>query len=160
MRGFSKAIITGNITRDPELKAISSGSSVCSFGVAVNRTYRDASGNQKEEVSFFDCDAWGGLGETIAKYGKKGSGVLVCGRLQQRSFTDNNGQKRSRVTIVVEDFNFVGSNSNGQGGGGYGGNDSSSFGGGFGGGEAAGSAATEAPVDMPAQDIDLDEIPF
>ena len=84
MRGFSKAIIAGNLTRDPELRTTPNGSNVCSFTVAVNRTFRDASGEQKESVSFIDCSAWGKLSEVISQYAKKGSGVLVCGRLDQR----------------------------------------------------------------------------
>ena len=71
MRGFSKAIITGNITRDPELRTTPNGSSVCSFSVAVNRVFRDSSGKQQEDVSFIDCSAWGKLGEMIAQYAKK-----------------------------------------------------------------------------------------
>ena len=84
MRGFSKAIITGNLTRDPELRTTPNGATVCSFSVAVNRVYRDASGEQKEDVSFIDCSAWGKLGEMINQYAKKGSGVLVSGRLDHR----------------------------------------------------------------------------
>ena len=103
MRGFSKAIITGNLTRDPELRTTPSGSSVCSFSVAVNRVYKDTNGEQKEDVSFIDCSAWGKLGEMIGQYAKKGSGVLVSGRLDQRSFEGKDGVKRSRVEIVVED---------------------------------------------------------
>jgi single-strand DNA-binding protein len=109
MRGFSKAIITGNLTRDPELRTTANGSNVCSFSVAVNRVYKDSSGEQKEDVSYIDCSAWGRLGEMISQYAKKGSGVLVSGRLDQRSWEDKtDGKKRSRVEIVVEDFNFVG----------------------------------------------------
>lgn len=108
-RGFSKAIISGNLTRDPELRSTPSGAKVCSFTVAVNRTYKDANGANQESVSFIDCSAWNRLAEVIQQYGKKGSGVLVCGRLDQRSWDDKNtGQKRSRVEIVVEDFNFIG----------------------------------------------------
>jgi len=109
-RGFSKAIITGNITRDPETRSTPSGATVTSFSVAVNRSFRDSSGEQKEAVSFIDCSAWGKAGEIIAQYAKKGSGILVSGRLDQRSWEDkDSGQKRSRVEIVVEDFNFLGS---------------------------------------------------
>ena len=107
-RGFSKVIIVGNITRDPELRTTPSGTQVCGFSVAVNRNYKDNSGEQKENVSFFDCSAWGKSGEIIAQYAKKGSGILVSGRLEQRSWEDKEGQKRSRVEIVVEDFNFIG----------------------------------------------------
>lgn len=106
--GFSKAIIMGNLTRDPIVRTTSGGMNVTSFGVAVNRVRKDASGNNIEQVSFFDCSAWNKLGETIANYAKKGSGVLVCGRLEQRSWDDKNtGQKRYAVEIVVDDFKFL-----------------------------------------------------
>ena len=145
MRGFSKAIITGNITRDPELRTTTGGSSVCSFTVAVNRNYRGTDGEQKEELSFIDCSAWGKLAETIAQYGKKGNGVLVSGRLNQRAWEDKNGNKRSSVEIVVEDFNFVGGRD--------GGNTSGSS-------SAPASASQEdIPEDIP-EEIDLSEVPF
>ena len=160
MRGFSKAIITGNLTRDPELRSTPNGSSVCGFSVAVNRVFRDSSGNQQEDVSFIDCSAWGKLGEMISQYAKKGSSVLVSGRLDQRSWEDKtSGQKRSRVEVVVEDFNFTtnANERNGEGGG------RPSFG-------ASQDVGQEMPQDEPAQDfapedmpdepIDLSEIPF
>ncbi len=144
MRGFSKAIITGNLTRDPELRTTPNGASVCSFSVAVNRTYRDASGEQKEDVSFIDCSAWGKLGEMINQYAKKGSGVLVSGRLDQRSWEDkNSGQKRSRVEIVVEDFNFAGGAPNG----------SSNSG-------SESVSESDIPEDIPEEEIDLSDVPF
>lgn len=144
MRGFSKAIITGNLTRDPELRTTPNGASVCSFSVAVNRVYRDSNGEQKEDVSFIDCSAWGKLGEMISQYAKKGSGVLVSGRLDQRSWEDKtSGQKRSRVEIVVEDFNFTGSAPNGS---------------------ASSSnnepAPSDMPDDIPDEEIDLSDVPF
>ena len=150
MRGFSKAIITGNLTRDPELRTTPNGATVCSFSVAVNRVYRDASGEQKEDVSFIDCSAWGKLGEMISQYAKKGSGVLVSGRLDQRSWEDKStGQKRSRVEIVVEDFNFTGS-ANRDGGSSYSGSSSSS----------TDSSASDIPEDIPEEEIDLSDVPF
>ena len=156
MRGFSKAIITGNLTRDPELRTTPSGTSVCSFSVAVNRTYRDASGEQKESVSFIDCSAWGKLGEMISQSAKKGSAVLVSGRLDQRSWDDKTtGQKRSRVEIIAEDFNFLGAGNRDSGS--YNGNN-------FGGQSATGgsSSADSAPVpdDIPEGEIDLSDVPF
>ena len=152
MRGFSKAIITGNLTRDPELRTTPNGASVCSFSVAVNRTYRDASGEQKEDVSFIDCSAWGKLGEMINQYAKKGSGVLVSGRLDQRSWEDKtDGKKRSRVEIVVEDFNFTGSSSNRD-------NASGSYDGGS--SSSSSAAASDTPDDIPDGEIDLSEVPF
>lgn len=155
MRGFSKAIITGNLTRDPELRTTPSGASVCSFSVAVNRVYRDTSGEQKEDVSFIDCSAWGKLGEMINQYAKRGSGVLVSGRLDQRSWEDKNtGQKRSRVEIVVEDFNFTGSsNRDGGSNSSYQSNSSSSA-------EPSMSNTEEIPDDIPEGEIDLSEVPF
>jgi single-strand DNA-binding protein len=148
-RGFSKAIIVGNITRDPELRSTPSGAQVCGFSVAVNRTYKDNSGANQESVSFIDCSAWGRAGEIIAQYAKKGSGILVSGRLEQRSWEDKEGQKRSRVEIVVEDFNFVGGNGDG---GASGGSRSGS--------SSAAAAADVAPDDISDDPIDLSEIPF
>ena len=150
MRGFSKAIITGNLTRDPELRTTPNGASVCSFSVAVNRVYKDSNGEQKEDVSFIDCSAWGKLGEMISQYAKKGSGVLVSGRLDQRSWEDKTtGNKRSRVEIVVEDFNFTGAAKNDN-------SSSSNFG--------AANMADDAPADIPDdtsdEEIDLSDVPF
>ena len=147
-RGFSKAIIVGNITRDPELRSTPSGAQVCGFSVAVNRNYKDSSGANQESVSFIDCSAWGKAAEIIAQYAKKGSGILVSGRLEQRSWEDKEGQKRSRVEIVVEDFNFVGGN-------GDGGNS-----GGSRGGSSSAATADVAPDDISDEPIDLSEIPF
>ena len=149
MRGFSKAIITGNLTRDPELRSTPNGASVCSFSVAVNRVYRDSNGEQKEDVSFIDCSAWGKLGEMIGQYAKKGSSVLVSGRLDQRSWEDKtSGQKRSRVEVVAEDFNFL-SNNNDRGEG-------------RGGNFAADAAPVEeeVPADITDEEVDLSDIPF
>ncbi|MDO4508261.1 MAG: single-stranded DNA-binding protein [Candidatus Saccharibacteria bacterium] len=153
MRGFSKAIIAGNLTRDPELRSTPSGASVCGFSVAVNRVYRDANGEQKEEVSYIDCTAWGKLGEMIANYAKRGSGVLISGRLSQRSWEDKNGGgKRSRVEIVVEDFNFTGAPREGGAGGGFSGGSSMS--------NAGSQPSSDLPDDIPEGDVDLSEIPF
>lgn len=147
MRGFSKAIITGNLTRDPELRTTPNGASVCSFSVAVNRVYKDSNGEQKEDVSFIDCSAWGRLAEMISQYAKKGTGVLVSGRLDQRSFEGKDGVRRSRTEIVVEDFNFTGSPRND--------NDSnaSNFG-------ASNLTDTNTPDIAEGEEVDLSEIPF
>ena len=155
-RGFSKVILCGNLTRDPELRATTSGAQVCSFGLAVNRVFRDASGANKETVSFFDCTAWGKQGETIAQYAKKGSAMLVSGRLEQRSWDDKTtGAKRSRVEIVVEDFNFLGGNNDGGNGGsrGKGGNSSA---------DGVDAEPEIVPDDIPADEgeVNLNDIPF
>ena len=143
-RGFSKAIIIGNITKDPELRAISSGSQVCSFSVAVNRSYKGNDGSDKESVSFINCTAWGRVAEIISEYGKKGTGIMVCGRLEQRSYEAKDGSKRSTTEIVVEDFNFLGGRD--------GGSSYSS--------EGAQEEADIAPDDIPDEPIDLSDVPF
>jgi len=160
VRGFSKAIIAGNVTRDPEMRTTPSGSQVCSFAIAVNRSYKDSSGTQQDQVSYLDCVAWGKSAEIISQYIKKGSQLLVSGRLEQRSWEDKaSSQRRSRVEIVVEDFSFIGGN-----------NSNSGNGGSYGSGSRSSSkvAATESidtgsdivPDDVPDDQINLDEIPF
>lgn len=145
-RGFSKAIITGNIVRDPELRATSGGTQVCSFSVAVNYNYVQ-NGEKKEQVSYINCSAWGKAGEVIAQYAKKGSGILVSGRLSQRAFEDKTGAKRSATEIIVEDFNFLG-------GGSSDGSSSKSF-------SAPSESTTDiVPDDIPDEPIDLSEVPF
>lgn len=158
MRGFSKAIIAGNVTRDPEMRATPSGAQACNFTIAVNRTFRGGDGAQQEQTSFIDCVAWGRSGETIAQYVKKGSGLIVSGRIEQRSWEDKtSGQKRSRVEIVVDDFSFVGGG-DGATGGSRGG--SSSYAGTRSSAKAVASEEV-VPDDMPEDDaINLDDIPF
>ncbi len=107
MRGFNKVVLMGNLTRDPELRTTPNGQNVCGFSLAVNRSWKNASGEQQEAVDYIDCNIWGKPAEIINQYMKKGSGILVSGRLQQRSW-EQEGQKRSKVEVVVEDFNFVG----------------------------------------------------
>ncbi len=116
-KGFNKVILMGNLTRDPEVRTTPNGQSVANFSLAVNRSWKGADGNQQEAVSYIDCVAWGRIGEVIAQYMQKGRPILVSGRLDQRSW-DQEGQKRSKVEVVVEDFNFVGGGSGGNSGGG------------------------------------------
>ncbi len=153
MKGFNKVILMGNLTRDPETRTTPSGQTVTQFGLAVNRTWKGSDGQQQEAVSFIDCVAWGKAGEIIAQYLGKGRAVLVSGRLDQRSWEDKEtGGKRSKVEVVVEDFNFVDS---GQGGG-------SNGGGSFdGGSKPAAKKSQPAPAeDIDDQPIDLSDIPF
>lgn len=106
-RGFNKVTLMGNLTRDPELRTTQNGNSVCNFSLAVNRTWRNADGEQQEEVDFIDCVAWGKAGELIEQYTNKGRPLLVSGRLKQDTW-EQEGNKRSKLEVVVEDFNFVG----------------------------------------------------
>lgn len=162
MRGFAKAFIAGNLTRDPDLRATPSGAQVANFSIAVNRTFKGADGSQQDQVSYIECVAWGRAGETIAQYTKKGSSLLVSGRIEQRSWDDkSSGQKRSRTEIIVEDFAFLGGGGGGNGGGSYGGSSRSA--GAKSGGRATKKAAAEefVPEDLPEDEaINLDDIPF
>jgi single-strand DNA-binding protein len=114
-RGFNKVILLGNLTRDPELRTTPNGQNVCSFSLAINRTWRNADGEQQEAVDYIDCNAWGKPAEIINQYMQKGRALLVSGRLQHRTW-EQDGQKRSKVEVVVEDFNFVGGDGGPSGG--------------------------------------------
>jgi single-strand DNA-binding protein len=103
----------GNLTRDPELRTTPSGASVCSFSLALNRSYKNSEGNWQEATDYIDITAWGPLGERVAQYLTKGRPALVSGRLQSRSW-EQDGQKRSKVEVVANDVTFLG----GPGGGG------------------------------------------
>lgn len=100
---LNKAMIIGNVTRDPEGRTTPSGQTVCSFGVATNRRWKDQqSGELKEQVEFHNIVAWSRLAETCKQYLKKGSKVYIEGRLQTRTWEDQAGQKRNRTEIVAE----------------------------------------------------------
>jgi single-strand DNA-binding protein len=114
-RSFNQAVLMGNLTRDPELRTTPSGASVCSFSLALNRSYKNAEGNWQEVTDYIDIVAWGPLGERVAQYLTKGRPALVSGRLQSRSW-EQDGQKRSKVEVVANDVTFLG----GPGGGGGG----------------------------------------
>jgi len=99
----------GNLTRDPELRATPKGTAICQFGLAVNRQFKDESGATKDEVTFIDIEAWGRQAETIAKYCTKGKPLFIEGRLKLDSWEDKTtGQKRSKLKVVLESFQFVG----------------------------------------------------
>ncbi len=149
-KGFNKVILMGNLTRDVEMRTTASGQSVANFSLAVSRSWKGQDGQQQEQTSFINCVAWGKVGEIIEQYTSKGTPLLVSGRLDQRSYEDKEGNKRTSVEVVVEDFNFVG--------------------GGRGGDEGGSSSAPRqsqsrksedvAPADIDDKPIDLSEIPF
>ena len=153
-RSFNQVILMGNLTRDPELRTIPSGQSVCSFSLALNRSYKGADGNWQEATDYIDVVAWGPLGERVAQYLTKGRPCLVNGRLQSRSW-EQEGQKRSKVEVVAQDVTFLG----GAGGGAAGGSDSGT----------SAPAAKPKPgkkgddvviEDIGDEPINLDDIPF
>ena len=104
MFSLNKAMIVGNLTRDPELKYTPSGRPVCSFGVATNRRWKDPDGNQKEEVEFHDVVAWGKLAEIISQFLKKGNKIYIEGRIRTRNWEGQDGVKRYRTEIIAENF--------------------------------------------------------
>ena len=106
-RSFNQVILMGNLTRDPELRATPNGQSVCSFSLALNRSYKAADGNWQEVTDYVDIVAWGPLGERVSQYLSKGRPCLVNGRLQSRSW-EQEGQKRSKVEVVASDVTFLG----------------------------------------------------
>jgi len=108
MAGFNKVILLGNLTRDPQLRYLPNNNPVCDFGLAANRRWRDRDGNQHDEVCFVDLAAFGRQAEVINQYMSKGRTMLVEGRLKFDSWTGQDGQKRSKHSIVVESFQFVG----------------------------------------------------
>jgi len=110
---LNKAILIGNLTRDPELKAISSGNKVCTFGLATNRVYRDSNGNRQEKTEFHNIVVWGKTAENVATYMKKGSQILVEGRIETRSWDDpSTNSKKYRTEIIADTIQF-GTKSNG-----------------------------------------------
>jgi single-strand DNA-binding protein len=114
-RSFNQVTLMGNLTRDPELRTTPNGASVCSFSLALNRSYKNADGNWIEATDFIDIVAWGPLGERVAQYLTKGRPALVSGRLQSRSW-EQDGNKRSKVEVVAQDVTFLGGAPGGGGG--------------------------------------------
>src|SRR4030095_472470 len=109
MAGYNKVILICNLTRDPELRYTPKGVAIAKFGMAVNRNWRTETGEQKEEVTFVDVDAFGRQAEVIGQYLKKGSLFMLEGRLKLDQWDDKQtGQKRSRLGVVLEGFQFIG----------------------------------------------------
>jgi single-strand DNA-binding protein len=118
MPNFNKVILAGNLTRDPELRYLPKGTATARLGLAINRQWRDESGQTKEEVTFVDVDAWGKQAETICQYLKKGQPILIEGRLMLDTWDDKQtNQKRYQLRVVVEGFQFLGTGGGGSGGG-------------------------------------------
>lgn len=133
-KGFSKAVVMGNLVRDPETKQTNSGHSVTSFTLAVN--------GRNDDVAYIDCTAWNKGGETIAQYLHKGDALLVSGRLNQSRWQDKGGNNRSKIDVVVDEFAFIGGKNNSDG--------------------SSTQTAPRANYDEPApvSDINIADIPF
>lgn len=113
MAGFNKVILMGNLTRDPQLKYLPNNTAVCELGLAVNHKWRDREGNQRDEVCFVDLSVFGRQAETINQYMSKGRPVLIEGRLKYDTWTGQDGQKRSKHSVIVDNFRFVGAREGG-----------------------------------------------
>lgn len=146
---LNKAMIIGNLTRDPEMRQTPSGQNVCSFGIATNRTWKDASGNKQEAVEYHNIVAWGKLAEICGQYLGKGRKVFVEGRLQTRDWEGQDGVKRYRTEIIAENMVLL---------------DRPPGGGGSGGGFAPTMSAAPKNSDVPAvspdDEIKVEDIPF
>jgi single-strand DNA-binding protein len=119
MPSLNKVLLMGNLTRDPELRVTPKGTPICQFSLAINRQFKMESGESREEVIYVDVEAWGKQGETIAKYVTKGRPLYVEGRLRLDQWEDKNTkEKRSRMKVVLEQFQFLGEGRGGAGGGG------------------------------------------
>lgn len=154
---LNKALIVGNLTRDPELKALPSGMQVASLSVATNRTWKDKDGSKQEATDFHNVVVFGRQAETSAQYLKKGQQVMVEGRIQTRSWDDkSSGEKKYRTEIVAERVQF------GAKAGGFGGASASADTGA--GASAKGSKSTNAAavdtIEYPSEDINPEDIPF
>jgi single-strand DNA-binding protein len=109
MANLNKVMLIGNLTRDPELRVTPKGTAICTFSIAVNRKFKDDSGGEREEVTYVDIEAWGKSGENISKYCTKGRPLFVEGRLRLDQWEDKTTkEKRSRMKVVLENFQFLG----------------------------------------------------
>lgn len=164
-RSLNQVTLMGNLTRDPELRQTPNGQNVTSFSLALNRAYKDSSGEWQEVTDYVDCVCWGPLAERVAQYLSKGRRCLVQGRLQSRSW-EQDGAKRSKVEVLANDVTFLDGRTAGDGDGGN-----------SGGSPASGSDAPPAADDKPQpskkakkddvviedigdEPINLDDIPF
>ena len=138
MASFNKVILIGNLTRDVELKHLPKGTAVCNLSLAVNRRWKNEAGEEKEDVYFAECKAFGKQAETIAQYVRKGHPLLVEGRLTREEWDDKKtGDKRSTTRIMIETFQFLKGRDEG----------------------AAPAPRAQAPA-APNPDLDADDLPF
>lgn len=152
MASFNKVILLGNLTRDPEVRYTPKGTAVTELGMAVNRVYTAENGEKREETTFVDITLWGRTAEIAGEYLKKGRPVFIEGRLQLDTWDDKqSGQKRSKLKVVGEGLQLIGSRPGGGGGGGGGDDEGSSA--------PRSSKSTPPPKAAPSAPDD-DEIPF
>jgi len=160
MPNFNKCYLMGNLTRDIELRHTSGNQAVANLGLAINRRWKSADGQDREEVTYVDCEAWGRTAETLAKYLQKGRPVFIEGRLKLDTWEDKEGKKQSKIRVVVEGFQFIDSRPGGPAGSGgqatsYEGGDEPRYESDAPRRSAGGSSGGRAPSAPPASDIDV-----
>jgi single-strand DNA-binding protein len=160
MANLNKVMLIGNLTRDPDLKYTPGNQAVCEIGLAVNRKYRTKEGEDREETTFVDCEAWGKQAEVLKQYMTKGKPLFVEGRLKLDTWEDKDGGKRSKMRVVIENFQFLGAAGGGGSGGGgeryvteEGGSSSR-------GGSRGGRGSSGGGGGAPHQNVAEEEIPF
>ncbi|MBI4948174.1 single-stranded DNA-binding protein [Candidatus Berkelbacteria bacterium] len=151
MYSLNRAEILGNLTRDPELRTIASGQSICTFAVATNRRWRDKDGNTKEDTQYHEISIWGKQGELASQMLSKGKKVYIEGRLQTSSWEGTDGAKRSKTEIVAENFIPLAPKGDGA---------SFDIVGAVSGEEDAPKKSSKKAETAPADEINLDDIPF
>ena len=120
MKGYNRVTLMGNLTRDPEIRHTQHGMACARFSLAVGYSRKKQDGSYEDAADFPTCVVWGKRAEVIGKYFRKGSGILIEGKIQTGSYQDKNGNRRYTTDVLVLDFNFVGGKKDGQGsGGGY-----------------------------------------
>lgn len=136
MASFNKVILIGNLTRDPEVKYLPKGTAVCNISMAVNRRWKNDAGEDKEDVYFADCKAFGKQAETIGQWVKKGHPLMIEGRLTREEWDDKKtGEKKSATRIMIESFQFLK-------------------------GREEGAVPAAKPAASPKPDLDADDLPF
>ena len=150
MASLNKVMLIGNLTRDPEVRMMTSGRPVCNFGLAMNRSYKDSEGNRKEEVTFVDIECFGPRAEAVARFFTKGRPIFVEGRLRLDQWESKEGEKRSALRVVLDNFEFVDS-----------GKQESSSPESYSRSQNFSSTSPTSPTPPPSNDVDLDEdVPF
>ncbi len=148
---LNKAILIGNLTRDPELRSLPSGIKVCSFSIATNRVWKDKNGARQESADYHNIVVFGRQAETVSQYMKKGSSILVEGRMQTRSWEDKtSGEKKYRTEVVADRTQF------GPKGGAAGGGGTTNAGS----KAPAGQSGEVDTIEYPEEDINPEDIPF
>ena len=156
MASLNKVLLIGNLTRDPDVRMLSNGRPVCNFGLALNRNYKDAEGNRKEEVTFVDVECYGPRAEAVGRFFTKGRSIFVEGRLKLDQWESKEGEKRSAIRVVLDNFEFVDSKQDGQSTG-----DRQAFSGSNTSPPQESTPAVSNETPSPSSDPDLDEdVPF